>query len=300
MSNPVTVKLDIFDRVQDIKLSDRIKNSCEYTLETYFEYLDDLKNLVDKEGFSSDIQDAFLLRMKLADIRENHLIEEEDSLLIDIYNCLNGPNVTDELIKRNGEKFSVDDLKRYHRILLQGTSSDEGLSEYVRTNNEAFVGTYNIDGSKNIEYMPLDYNEITQALDLLTNFYNDNRIQNENDVLIKPFLFHALVACLQLFRDGNTRFGRVLQHAKIWNLTNQYNAQMNNGKIQLKMPALYLTKPYKLYRKQYRQIIASLVTNNHDEDWNNWLLFNLWRTDEALNKANNDLQHLHKIHKRSL
>ena len=102
MSNPVTVKLDIFDRVQDIKLSDRIKNSCEYTLETYYEYLDDLKNLVDKEGFSSDIQDAFLLRMKLADIRENHLIEEEDSLLIDIYNCLNGPNVTDELIKRNG------------------------------------------------------------------------------------------------------------------------------------------------------------------------------------------------------
>lgn len=297
MGEPITVGLDIFDRVNELKISSNVDSELSYVTERYFDYLEELKNLVERDGFSEATQDAFLLRMKSRDIRENHLIEKEDSLLIDMYLSLSKPNVTDRVIKRDGKPLTVRTLKSYHHLLLEGTSSAEDINNYVRKNNEAFVGTYNLDGSKNIQYMPVDYHDACKALALLAEYYNNNTLINISDIFKKPFLFHALVACLQVFRDGNTRFARVLQHTKIWELTNVHNMELDNGSIHLKMPALYLTSPYKLYRGQYREIISSLVVDNKDEDWNNWILFNLYRADEALFKAENELE---KVKQRKL
>jgi len=287
--------LDIFERVKKIKLSDGVKYDLESVLEKYNNMIKNLKYLEDGTSFPIKERNAFLKDLKNEDIKNNQIVENEDEYLINLYHYLQPNTVTDTLIKKNGEDVSLDEFTFYHQLLLKGTSSFDSREDYTRKNNDAFVGTYNVDMRTNkqynvVDYKPINYKYIPKALELLVNYYNDKELKDENDILIKPFLFHAIVACLQLFQDGNTRFARVLQHIKIWNYTNQ----INTNQIKLKMPVLYLTEPYKLYRGQYREIIKDLVVEDTDSSWNKWLEFNLYRAEEALNYEQNNLNTLRK------
>jgi len=299
-TQPKMATLGIFDRVKDIKISDSVKYDCEYTIELYKEYLIALKYLQDKEEMPTREREAYLKQMKEADIKVNQTTERENEYLIEIYRMLSKDSVLDKLIRKNGKNITTKELKKYHHLLLKGTSCDEGETEYIRKNNDAFVGNYNIDGSKNIHYMPVDYKDIPQALKLLRDYYNGNGITKEEEILIRPFLLHAIVACLQMFTDGNTRLARVLQHAKIWTYTNDHNYLLlaEEDRLNLSMPALYLTGPYYASRGQYREIIKDLVVIDSDKAWNKWLEFNLYKTQEALFKQTNDLNTLKREIKR--
>lgn len=288
---PKIVTLDIFDTVENIKLTDYVKYYCDDILEMYANYLKELKYLQDNEQLTKKERDAFLTSLKEMDIINNQVTENENPNLILIYRNLDKKPTIDELIKKGNTPLTSEEIKKYHRQLIKDTSSDKGKIEYVRNNNNFFVGTYNANRTKNIEYMPIDYKNIDEALNLLVEYYNQ-KISEPNDILIKPFLFHALVACLQIFNDGNTRIARLLQHIKIWNYTNEYNGLLlpEKDKITLEKPALYLTEPYRQTRGQYREIIKNLVISGTLEDWNKWFDFNLMRTEETLNMQTNVLK----------
>ena len=209
------VDLGIFDRVSNVKISDANKYNLEETLYQYKDFINNLRYLDDKTLFPIKERNAFLKNMKEQDIRNNQITENENETLIDIYRYLDKESVTDSLIKKKGTPITLDELKYYHKLLLKGTSSDTMKDDYVRTDNSHWVGTEISETKRDIHYMPINYEDIPKALELLVQYYNDNSLNDENEIFIKPFLFHILVACLQVFDDGNTRLARVFQHIKL-------------------------------------------------------------------------------------
>ena len=96
---------------------------------------------------------------------------------------------------------------------------------------------------------------------------------------------HALVAYIQPFGNGNTRLARVLQHGKIWHMT---NTRLDK---ELELPILYLSKHYLQSRPQYRELISKIANN---QDWNSWINYNLNMTDENLYWSQENLKKVKK------
>lgn len=108
----------------------------------------------------------------------------------------------------------------------------------------------------------------------LTIYYNSNI--HENYTLVKPTLIHGLIGALQIFNDGNTRFGRTLQSLKTYELT-----EKNLGRY-FSLPTLYTSDAYFDYREQYRNKIADIAINPDNESLNNWVNFNLNRAEDQI------------------
>ena len=111
----------------------------------------------------------------------------------------------------------------------------------------------------------------------IVNLYND-RLEHEgfDNVYLQPFLIHGLMGGLQIFSDGNTRMGRIMQHALIWQLINE-KMQFN-----FEMPPMYATRSYYPVRFQYREKIAKLVNDGSNKTWNDWFDFNLDRIEDSI------------------
>ena len=292
MNNYKMVDLSIFDRVNNLNISDANKYNLDETLYQYRFFINNLKYLSDNESFPVKERNAFLKNMKEQDIKDNQITENENETLIEIYRYLDKESVTDSLIKRRGKPISLEELKYYHKLLLKGTSSNSFKDDYVRCDNNHWVGTEISEKERDVHYMPIDYKDIPKALELLVDYYNNDKLNDENDIFVKPFLFHLLIATLQIFDDGNTRLARVFQHIKLWNYTNSFYG------IHLTSPILYLTKPYKIYRPQYREIIKDVANDDSDKSINKWLEFNLYRAQEQLYKQSSDLEELKGVIKR--
>ena len=97
-----------------------------------------------------------------------------------------------------------------------------------------------------------------------------------DNVYLQPFLIHGLMGGLQIFSDGNTRMGRIMQHALIWQLINE-KMQFN-----FEMPPMYATRSYYPVRFQYREKIAKLVNDGSNKTWNDWFDFNLDRIEDSI------------------
>lgn len=95
-------------------------------------------------------------------------------------------------------------------------------------------------------------------------------------MFLKSQIIHAIIACLQIFDDGNTRYARILQNLKLYELTNR---QLN---FLLDAPVLYGTRSYYPYRGKYRELIADLVLSPNNESWFNWFEFNLNRMEDQM------------------
>ncbi|MCM1053877.1 MAG: Fic family protein, partial [Ruminococcus sp.] len=163
-------------------------------------------------------------------------------------------------------------LIKAHEILMRGVTEEEFNN--IRKNNNFFVG-YSEDGKNVVQYFPISYDEIKQALILFLDYYNSQENSKDN-LFIKPFTIHGLLAALQLFEDGNTRLARTMQHISLFQNTNQ-----NLGE-DFKLPILYFSNTYTPYRKEYRDLIMQIAINPSDESWNNWYLFNLRRAQDQI------------------
>ena len=74
---------------------------------------------------------------------------------------------------------------------------------------------------------------------------------------------------MQLFKDGNTRYARLIQHINLWYYTNQTLG------YDFSLPTVYATKQYAADRASYRGLIKSIAITENDDAWNNWIIFNL-------------------------
>ena len=103
-------------------------------------------------------------------------------------------------------------------------------------------------------------------------------------MFIKAFKIHAIISTMQAFKDGNTRFGRLLQNAKLYSDTN------NLLKKSYENPTLYITKAYNPYRSQYRQLIEKIVRDKSLDSLNNWIGFNANRAQDSLYNNNSRVE----------
>lgn len=194
-------------------------------------------------------------------------------------------NAIDYLLE-NGYTLNKDTFVNAHKLILNGTSSQQFADKDYRTNDEAFVARIE-NGITKIRYFALPCINIEEAIDRFIEFYNSD-IYNDR-IFLKSQIIHGLIATLQLFDDGNTRFARILQNIKLAELTSKkYNKDLS-------LPALYGTRAYFPYRSKYRELIGNLAINPNYENWDNWFNFNLNRVEDSIFFIDNKLSAYKKM-----
>lgn len=274
--------LNMFNIINELKINEDLVGHLEYTEELLIEYLNKIFELKDTVPGLKE----YLASIKAGDIVDNHSLEKENSFLIGLHMQLSNETAIDKLIRYNkeGKNLTKEELCNIHSTLLNGTSSDRNNS--VRDKNNKFVGSF-VNGTRIIDYFPMDYREIDEALIKMTDLYN-NRLLDKNfdNIFFQPFLIHGLFGALQMFYDGNTRMGRLMQHVLIWKLINE------KTDYQFDSPPIYATRNYYPFREEYRKLISDLVKNNNNEAWNNWFEFNLRRIEDQIYKNNENIAFL--------
>jgi len=217
----------------------------------------------------------FLVQLKKADIIDNQSMEKEDSFLISLYSALEDKSAVDLLIENYGKKLDKEKLVLFHDKILNGTSSSK--KNGLRTNNLKFVGSWE-NGRRIIQYFPILDSQIDDAIKEFLSFYNTNinLISQRSDIFVKPIIYHGLLAALQLFKDGNTRFARTLQNVEIWGL---FNTILEKP---IDLPILYASRQYFPYRDDYRELLKNIAIKHNEESWNDWIIFNLKRLQDSL------------------
>ena len=284
------VKLNIFDILDGYVPTEYIKNQVEYTKELYLDLVSKLRE------FSEEDQITFLKTLKETDIIDNQSIEKEDPFLIALHRNFESTFSVDLLLEKIalGEKISKEEFIKIHDNLLLGTSSENKLG--LRDNDLKFVGSYEINPqtkfsfeNRAISYFPLRHTEIDTALDKFLNFINSGvKPNDEYDIVLLPMACHGLIAALQLFKDGNTRYARLIQNVLIYKLANEELG------LDLRLPLVYATRQYAAYRGEYRKRIENIVLNNDAKAWEEWFDFNLKRIQDGLYYNSNSLDTLRK------
>lgn len=264
--------LDMLDKINELELSENLQLHLEYTEDMLEMYLRDIQNLKDcKPGLNE-----FLKGLKVNDVVDNQGFEYENTFLVALYSQIPNETAMERLIKFQNTNHDLTDRDIFslHNTLLYGTLSQGERS--IRTKNDKFVGKFE-DGERLVDYFPIDYRDVWEAARQITKLYN-TKLDGElyDNVLFKPFLIHGLVSALQIFNDGNTRMGRIMQHALIWKLIN------DKTEFNFDLPPVYATRSYYPYRYEYREKIANLVKNNDQGAWDDWFEFNLYRIEDAI------------------
>ena len=260
------VNKDIVKKIIDVKPNDMVKYETEELQEKYIEYFK-LVDSLDKNKLKE-----YLKTLKNADIIDNQVLEGEDSFLMSLYSNVEKKHALDIILKK--DKLTHDLIKKSHELLLKGTTSANLDTANYRDNNRRFVGTYE-NGVRNIQFLPLHTKYIESAMNDFIDYYNTQE-NDINNLFTKPIRIHGIIASLQVFNDGNTRFGRLLQNVKLYKQTNQMLGTKYDN------PTIYLTRSYQPYRRDYREKLAELAINPNEDNINKWLLFNLRRAGEEI------------------
>ncbi len=267
----------VFDSGLNVKVNDSNKWRLEDITDMYQKYIASLGELDEKSKL------LFLKGIKLDELKNNQETECEDRFAMELQLLSQRQNSID-LTMRLLEKGIItrEDVKTIHGWVIKGSSDDVKENYPFRSDNERWVGSFNTNGSRNVDYMPPDYNDIATLLNELLGYLNSPNT-SENDIFVKPFIAHALLGYLQPFNNGNTRLARVMQHGKIITGTNEVLG------TDFKKPIFYLSRNYLMTRPQYRDFLKYVAVDQNNEAWNNWIKYNLNMTNEQLYYLGNQL-----------
>lgn len=273
--------MEIIKGVTNLKIYDNTLFHLDDTEKAYQLYLDKLLN----SNLNSKSISLLLQALKNRELLNTQEAEQENSFLISIYQMTQRKNSIDTMVKylHGKDQLSSKQFQELHKMAIEGTSDDIEANYQYRSDNEKWVGSFGTNGNRVIDYMPPDYNDIPELMDFILDFLSKDSTNLFDNVFIKPFAAHALIAYLQPFGNGNTRVARLLQHGYIWkNTVNKYN-------VKLESPALFLSENYLMTRQHYRGLIKNLVVEKGNDSWNKWFNYNLNMVDEQLYKITNDL-----------
>ena len=273
----------LISNIRNIKIYDSSLFRFEEISTKYEEYLGKLAEL-DVTKFKN-----FILALKRKEIINNQETEMEESFYVMLYQSTKRRDSIDLTMKYLEDgKITKDELNKIHRMVIRGSADDIESNYSFRNNNNSWVGSFNSQGARKIDYYPPDYTEIDSMIEELLSYLNEKNDLMDN-VFLKPLVFHAALAYIQPFGNGNTRLARVIQHGKICELTNEkYNTSF-------KYPTLYLSRNYLLQRPSYRGLIKEISVQKNDDAWNKWFKFNLNMIDEQLFYIGNQLEKYKRI-----
>lgn len=260
------VNLEIFDSLKMLKFHDTTLNHHGNTLEMYKEYLDKVLELTDAKQY------IYLKAIEGMESVDNQVLENEDEFFINLYMMMGRESAYEYLLKNNF-KLTKENFIEGHKKLLLGTSSEKFVDQDFRTDDDIYVG-YIDKGQVVVDYLPISYTLIEEAIEKLLDFYHCDMF--DEYLFFKAQIIHGLVAVLQIFHDGNSRYGRVLQNLKVGELTNKVLD------YSFLSPPLYSTRAYIPFRYDYRTLIKKLAINPTIEQWNNWFNFNLNRVEDTM------------------
>ncbi|MBQ6538979.1 MAG: Fic family protein [Bacilli bacterium] len=264
--------LKMFEDIKHIDLSSRTLENLQYTEEVYIERINKIMSL------DEIIREKYLNKIKHIENADNQSLEQEDYFLIDLYQDIMDENPIDYLLDNDMDRNSFIEG---HKLILKGTSSDELSTIDYRQNDDTYVSCKDEQGRIIPYYFALDHEDIPEAIERIVEYYNSN---SDTNAFEKPIITHGLIAGLQLFNDGNTRYARLLQYLKIHELTNKLY-KTNTDK-----PLIYGTRAYFPFRGNYRKNIADLVTHGDSDSWNSWINFNLNRIQDRMDYEESKLE----------
>ena len=273
--------MEIIKGITNLTIYDSTLFHLEETEIAYKQYLDKLLN----SEISSKNISTLLRVLKNRELLRTQEAELENSFLMAVYQMTQRKNSIDVMIKTLSNRHPLTDkqFQELHKMVIQGTSDDIEENYPYRSDNNKWVGTFGTTGEKKIDYMPPDYNQIEEYAKLILEFLSKDSSDMFNNVFLKPFTGHALIAYLQPFGNGNTRVARLLQHGYIWlNTMREYN-------MKLESPALFLSENYMMTRHQYRTLIKNIAVEKDNDAWNKWFNYNLNMVDEQVFKTSKDL-----------
>lgn len=270
--------MELLEKIKNLKIYDSTMFHLEDTMDAYGKYIGLLKSL--------DITHLywFLETLKKREIINNQETEMENTFLMELFSSIQKTNSIDYVVQAYHDgKIDFDEVRRLHRIVINGTVDDKIENYDYRGDNEKWVGYFDSKNEKVIDYMPPDYTKIKEYMLEILRYLNFECNTTFDNIFLKPFVVHALIAYLQPFGNGNTRLARLLQHGKIWKST------VEEYDVTLEMPAIYMSKNYLLTRGQYRGLITDIAVDKNDNAWNRWFNYNLNMVDEQLYRIGIDL-----------
>ncbi len=261
----------LFQGINNINIYESTLLRMENVIEKYEEYINLLSKL-DERNLK-----YFLDVLMQREIVNNQKNENVNSLLSQLY-YIKGENNSIlyglELIKQN-KLYNMENLNTMHSITIKGTKDDIEKNHDYRKHDVKVMEV--IDGVEIVQYIPPQPEDINKNMEVIVKYLNDKSTPNKNDIFLKPMISHALLAILQPFGNGNSRFARVISHIEMYKLTEEVY------KKNFPSPLLYLSSSYLMYKKAYRRNIAKIATMQNDEAWNKWFIFNINMIEEQLN-----------------
>ncbi len=271
--------LDIFDSIKDFCFSSSMIEHENFVCDAYKYYIEYMMEMPSNE------QQIFLNLLKKFEILDNHSLEGEDTFLVHFYREVHLVNDIDILL--SNDFFTRTQFVNGHKILLKGTKGDEYASRDHRISNTTYVGAIYPNGNIGVDYFPIDCDLIEEAIFQFLSFYNSDIY--DKHLFLKSLMIHGIIAGLQMFDDGNTRYARLLQNIKLYDLT------LKNFGYDFSTPVFYNTKTYFQYRGQYRDFIRDLILAPIEENWEKWFHFNLNRCEDQINFLMHKIENYKKL-----
>lgn len=274
------------DYINKIKISDKVKDHLDYTVECFFEYLEKILK------YDVKYINRYWIYLLYNELKSNQAIED--------YNPHNIDKIPDRLLSDN-LVMSNKKIHELHDIIMQGTNKD-GF-EYRKTpvkissikpNGDETVFYYGVNHEDVDKFMAdfikaynhIGYNFLKEYI----NIYKNTNSQKERDevllksAFLKSALLHLLFIRIHPYRDGNGRTARVLQNLEFIGYLSKING------VNLKLSPINLSRSIHKNKITYVNILDNLSFNNIDDDnelINKWFDFMLNMADEQIYMSSN-------------
>lgn len=284
----------VIDSVYHIYFNESMRDEMIYTLDEYKEYLKKIQQLKKED------QKLFLETLKLDEILVTQLIEKKDYEII--LNSMMDDNIRkdsiDYLVRKvlSDKPVNTCHIKFVHKIIMDGTLNKSNVSlqkiNNYRGNDLSWVGGW-VNGKPVIQYAPPKSEKIQPSLEKIIDFMNDESYhKTEFDCFVHPIIVHALIAILQPFYDGNTRVCRLLQSIYFLLNTNRvYN-------LNYSLPLLAMSQEYYAFSSNYRSLIANIAMNPNQENWEQWIMYNLRNIQSCIIRMGDTIDNNFNIYKK--
>lgn len=273
--------MEALDKINEYKLNSNVEFHMQDSIESYITYLNMLSEL------SPTKRQVFLNTLKNNEIVNNQEMEHENPFLVQLEleasNSKKNTSIdimTDSILE--SKPLNIRKIEQLHRLIIHGTNDDKPENYKIR-DKEAHVSEVN-DGIEKVCYYAPSPEEIKPYLSKIIEFLNNEDNKKEQDVFYNSILTHFYIAALQPFGNGNTRLARLIEYGSIFKLSREVLGS------KIKSPALFVSKNYLMTRASYRDNISKLVNEPSDDNFNNWVNYNLNMIDEQLYFCNNVLE----------
>ena len=190
----------LIGNIRNIKIYDNSMFHFEDVLEKYQEYLSKLQQL------DPNKLKYFIKHLKNREIINNQEAEMEESFMLELFKLSQRKDSIDITMKCfEDDHLTIEEVKKIHRMIIKGSSDDTEANYDLRSDNNKWVGSFGTNGTRNIDYLPPDFNEIEELLTEVLSFLNEVDNTNFINIFTKPLIAHAAIAYIQPFGNGNTR-----------------------------------------------------------------------------------------------